>query len=122
MFEKKLHDKMDEMMEETKNYSNLTANFCMAYGGRAEIVDAVNKLIKNKKEITEQNITNNLYLSSEPELIIRTSEQRLSNFLMWQGAYSEIIFLPNKLWPEFTKQDLIDCVEEFNSRQRRFGK
>jgi undecaprenyl diphosphate synthase len=114
---------MKKLMEHTKNFDKFTANFCMAYGGRTEIVDSVNKLIKqNVQEVDEETIFKNLYLQSEPDLIIRTSEQRLSNFLTWQGAYSEIIFLPDKFWPEFTKQDLINCADEFNRRQRRFGK
>ena len=123
MFDKKIQEKMKELMEHTKDFDSFIANFCMAYGGRAEIVDAVNKLIKQGvKEVDETMIFENLYLPSEPDLIVRTSEQRLSNFLMWQGAYSEIMFLPDKLWPEFTKQDLVDCVEEFKSRKRRYGK
>lgn len=123
MFDDKLRSKMEELMEYTEEFDDFTANFCMAYGGRIEIVDAVNRLIKQGvKEVDEEMISKNLYLSSEPDLIIRTSEQRLSNFLMWQSAYSEIIFLPDKLWPEFSKQDLIACVEEFRRRARRFGK
>ncbi len=123
MFPQKLQDKMQALMNCTKDFKEFTANFCMAYGGRAEIVDAVNRLIsQGAKKIDEEAISENLYLQSEPDLVIRTSEQRLSNFLMWQSAYSEIIFLPDKLWPEFTKQDLTACVDEFNSRQRRFGK
>ena len=123
LFDEKLKAKMEEMMSYTKDFGDFTANFCMAYGGRLEIVDSVNKLIKQGvKEVDEGMIFKNLYLSSEPDLIIRTSEQRISNFLMWQSAYSEIMFLPDKLWPEFTKQDLVDCVEEFKRRKRRFGK
>lgn len=123
MFDKKIIDKMAEITEHTKDFKNFTANFCMAYGGRAEITDAVNKIIaKGIKQVDEKTITDNLCLQSEPDLVIRTSESRLSNFLLWQSAYSEIIFLPEKLWPEFTKQDLVNCVKEFNSRQRRFGK
>jgi len=123
MFDENLRNKMEELMDYTKDFDNFTANFCMAYGGRLEIVDSVNKLIKQGvKEVDEDMIFKNLYLQSEPDLIIRTSEQRISNFLMWQSAYSEIIFLPDKLWPEFTKQDLIDCVEEFKRRKRRYGK
>lgn len=123
MFPQKLQNKMKEMMEHTKNFNEMAANFCMGYGGRYEIIDAVNNIIKKGiKEADEKTITENLYLQSEPELIIRTSEQRLSNFLIWQSAYSEITFLPELLWPEFTKQDLARCVEDFSSRQRRFGK
>ncbi|MFH0752115.1 MAG: polyprenyl diphosphate synthase [archaeon] len=123
LFDKKLQNKMKEMMEQTKNYKGITANFCMAYGGRAEIVDSVNNLIKKGvKKVDENMISKNLSLQSSPDLIIRTSEQRLSNFLLWQCAYSEIMFLPKMLWPEFTKKDLIKCIGNFNSRQRRFGK
>jgi len=123
MFDKKIQEKMKEITNHTKDFDGFTSNFCMAYGGRAEIVDAVNRLIeKGVKKIDEEMIFQNLYLQSEPDLIIRTSEQRLSNFLMWQSAYSEIIFLPDKLWPEFTKEDLVACIEEFERRTRRFGK
>ncbi len=123
MFDEKLKSKMEELMDFTKDFDGFTANFCMAYGGRAEIVDAVNRLIeKGVKKVDEEMIFKNLYLQSEPDLVIRTSEQRISNFLMWQSAYSEIIFLPDKLWPEFAKQDLVDCIEEFKRRERRYGK
>lgn len=123
LFDKKVRDKMEELMKYTKDFDSFVANFCMAYGGRAEIVDTVNKLMKQGVEgVDEGLIFKNLYLQSEPDLIIRTSEQRLSNFLVWQGAYSEVIFLPEVLWPEFSRQDLVNCVEEFKRRKRRFGK
>jgi len=112
-----------ELEEKTKNYNNYILNFCFAYGGRLELVHAFNKLLKQGiKEVKEEDITKNLWLSSEPELIIRTGNSiRTSNFLPWQSAYSEWIFL-EKLWPEFTKEDLISCLENFNSRKRNFGK
>ena len=67
-------------------------------------------------------ITNNLYLISEPDLVIRPGgELRTSNFLTWQSVYSEWVFI-NKLWPEFTKKDLQHCIKEFSNRERRFGK
>ena len=101
----------------------------MAYGGRAEIVDATKKIAQQVKEgkldidnINEENFKKNLYLDSDPDLIIRTSESRLSGFLLYQGAYSEIIFLPEKLWPEFEKEDFVKCLEEYSNRERRFGK
>jgi len=63
-----------------------------------------------------------LYLSDDVDLLIRPGgEKRLSNFLLWQMAYGEIIWLKDKMWPEFTKQDLIDCIEEYKRRERRFG-
>ncbi len=113
-----------EVMEATKDYDNYIINFCMAYGGREEIVDAVNEVIKEEvDEVDEETFSKYLYLQSEPDIIIRTSgEVRTSNFLMWQQAYSEWVFI-KKYWPDFEKQDLIDAVEEFKGiRKRRFGK
>ena len=111
-----------EIEQDTKDYSNYVINFCFAYGGRLELVNAFNKLKDKKEKITEEDIKNALWLSSEPELIIRTGGmQRTSNFLPWQSVYSEWVFI-NKLWPEFTKQDLLDCVKEFEQRTRNFGK
>jgi len=120
----------EQIQENTKDYDNYKLNFCFAYGGRLEIVNAFNKLSEekaknnkgNQSDITEQDITNALWLKSEPQFIIRTGgHNRTSNFLPWQSVYSEWIFL-DKLWPEFTKQDLIQCIEKFNSTQRNFGK
>ena len=102
-----------------------------------QFVDSVEKLLKfikverNLEEdvivpenanIPEENLRKNLWLESEPELIIRTGgEKRTSNFLIWQSAYSEWIFL-DKMWPEFTREDLVRCISEFKNRERRFGK
>ena len=94
----------------------------MAYGGRQEILSAVEKIVREKKEITEENFQNSLWLTESPDLIIRTGgEKRTSNFLPWQSVYSEWIFL-DKMWPEFTKQDLKIAIKEFQNRERRFGK
>lgn len=126
MFPKDIRQSMLEIMEKTKKHKNFIVNFAMAYGGRQEIVDAFKKIIKKSKklnpnQINEKLVTQNLYLASEPDLVIRPGgETRTSNFLTWQSAYSEWFFL-KKLWPEFTKQDLIDCIEDFNKRERRFG-
>ena len=129
MFPKGLRKSMLDIMEITKQHKNLVVNFAMAYGGRQEIIDAFKRIAKKIKEnkikintINEKLITNNLYLKSEPDLVIRPGgEIRTSNFLTWQSVYSELIFM-EKLWPEFTKDDLINCIEEFNKRERRFGK
>lgn len=111
----------NEIEKDTKNYDNFKINFCFAYGGRLELVNAFNKL-RNKEKITEEDITNALWLSSEPDLIIRTGNViRTSNFLPWQAIYSEWIFL-DKMWPEFTREDLIACIEEFENRKRNLGK
>ena len=126
LFPKEIQEGMKNLIESTKNNKPYKVNFAMAYGGRAEIIDATKKItedLKNNKiqDITEETFKNYLYMQSEPDLIIRTSERRLSGFLLWQSSYSEILFLPNKLWPEFEKQDLIAAVEDFNKRNRRFG-
>jgi len=111
-----------EIEQDTKNYDNFKLNFCFAYGGRLELLHALNKLKGKEGKITEQDITNALWLSGEPELIIRTGNvTRTSNFLPWQSVYSEWIFL-EKMWPEFTKQDLLSCIKEFDARKRNFGK
>jgi undecaprenyl diphosphate synthase len=110
-----------DLKRETEKNKELIVNFAIAYGGKQEIVEAVKKIIKNKQPVTEKTITQNLYLSENPDLIIRTgAERRTSNFLPWQSAYSELIFL-DKMWPEFTKEDLKDCIEDFKRRNRRFG-
>lgn len=114
----------EELEESTKNYNNRKVNFCFAYGGRLELVNAFNKLKKEnlKRDITEQDITNTLWLSSEPDFIIRTGKNtRTSNFLPWQAVYSEWFFL-DKMWPEMEKEDLIECIENFKNTKRNFGK
>jgi tritrans,polycis-undecaprenyl-diphosphate synthase [geranylgeranyl-diphosphate specific] len=119
-----------EAMEATKNYNNFIVNFCVAYGGREEVIDGVRKAAKDVKEgnispeeIDEESFGKYLYMQSDLDIIIRTSgEKRLSNFLMWHSAYTELFFL-DKHWPGFEKQDLIDVIEEFKEmRKRRFGK
>jgi len=129
MFPKSLQEKMHAIMEKTRTYDQYTANFAMAYGGRAEVVDAARKISQQIKDgtldvaqVNEETFSKNLYFADEPDLIIRTGgEKRTSNFLIFQGAYAEWVFL-DKLWPEFEKEDLIAAVEEYSKRERRFGK
>lgn len=119
-----------EIQEKTKNNNNFFINFALGYGGREEIIDAVKNLSKDiavgkikTEDITEDSFSKYLYMEDEPDLIIRTGgEIRTSNFLPWQSIYSEWIFMKDKLWPEFEKEDLIRCIEEFKTRKRRFGK
>ena len=126
MFPKDIRKAMDDIMEKTKKHNGFIVNFAMAYGGRQEIVDAFKGIIKKSKKIKSENIseeliTKNLYLKSEPDLVIRPGgEIRTSNFLTWQSIYSEWVFI-DKLWPDFTKKDLIECIGEFEKRERRFG-
>ncbi len=122
LFDKELQKVMQEIEYQTKDYENYIINFALAYGGRQEIIEAIKKMIQNKEQITEENLKKNLWLKNEPDLIIRTGgEKRTSNFLPWQAIYSEWIFL-DKMWPEFTKDDLRKSIKEFSNRKRRFGK
>ena len=113
-------------MDLTKHNTRGTLQLAVNYGGRAEIVDAMKKIYRTAKDvskITERSVSEALYTAHQPEpdLIIRTSgEQRLSGFLAWQGAYSELLFI-DKHWPDFTARDLDDALDEFSRRQRRFG-
>jgi len=112
----------------TAGGKKLTVIVALNYGGRAEIVDSINRFIESqktdeKRRITEEDITGNLYLPEvpDPDLIIRTSgEERLSNFLMWQSIYSEFYFTKT-LWPDFTKEEFLEIMEEYSKRKRRFG-
>ena len=124
MFNKDFKQVLDDICEKTKNNSALNLNICLNYGGRSDITNAVNNLIKfGKKNISEQDILNNLYSKNQPELdmIIRTSgEMRLSNFMIYQGAYSELYFTKT-LWPDFDERDLKKALISFTKRNRRYG-
>ena len=117
-------EKIDKAVEATAKNTGLTVNLALNYGARQEIVQAVNDLLASgKKQISMEDISAHLYQPAlpDPELIIRTSgEERLSNFLLWQSAYSEFYFTP-VLWPDFDKQELQKAVAEFSRRTRRFG-
>ena len=123
MFPEDMQKSMKEVMEATKNYENYKLNLALAYGSRSELVEAFKKIIKKGiKEIDESTIQENLYVPDDVDLLIRPGgEKRLSNFLLWQNSYAELVFI-DLLWPEFTKQDLIGCIEEYKKRQRRFGR
>lgn len=118
---------IDEAEEKTKDGSAMTFGMCLNYGGRPEIVDVVKKIVASgtpTETIDESVIAKHLYWPDmpDPDMIIRTSgEQRLSGFLLWECAYSELYFM-DTYWPAFTEQDLDEAIEEFSRRQRRFGK
>ena len=110
--------------EKTKNSNRLQINLALNYGSKSEIVDTIKKLIKNKKNITQKVISNNLYTSNmpDPDILIRTGNtKRLSNFLLWQLAYSEIFF-EKKLWPDFNENDYSLILNKFKNIKRNFGK
>ena len=117
-------------MERTKNNTGVTFNIALNYGGRDEIIKAVQTIAKQVKDnelkiedIKEKTISDNLYTAGQPDpdLLIRTSgELRLSNFLPWQVVYSEFLFI-DKNWPDFTEQDLDYAIIEYQKRTRKFG-
>jgi len=119
-----------EAEEATRGQNALTLNVCINYGGRAEIIDAVSRIAAEVasgaiscEEISEQRFRDYLYRPEipDPDLLIRTSgELRISNFLLWQLAYTEFVVLPT-YWPDFDAEALVGAVEQFNARQRRFG-
>ena len=120
----KLIKTIDKSVEKTKNNDGGILNVAVNYGGRADIVNAVNKLIKSgKTEITEQDISGNLSTAGLPPLdfIIRTAgEKRLSNFMLFEASYSELYFT-DVLWPDFTKEKLDEALQDYRSRKRNFG-
>lgn len=128
---KDVQEEIKKTENATKDYTDYTLNICMAYGGRAELVDAIKKLVKKvneghikPEEISEELINEHLYTKGlpDPDLIIRTSgEERLSGFLLWQSAYSELYFA-DVYWPMFRKIDLMRAIRIYQQRQRRFGK
>ena len=117
-----LLDLMDEAEAETAAHTGTTVYLAVNYGGRQEIVSAVNKLIADGKTvIDEKDISDSIYTYPECDLIVRPSgEQRLSNFLLWQAAYSEFWY-SDVLWPDFGKNDLYSALTDFENRNRRFG-
>jgi undecaprenyl diphosphate synthase len=123
-FSKDIKSRMEEVERQTQDNNRMTLNLALSYGGRAEIVDAIKKIVKSgidPDKITEATVKENLW-TSDVDLIIRTGgEQRLSGFLLWQAAYSEFLFV-KKYWPEFSQSDLDAALDDYASRQRRFGK
>ncbi|MFN8527446.1 MAG: isoprenyl transferase [Anaerolineae bacterium] len=122
-----IRQKIYKAVELTKNNTRITLNVAFNYGGRAEIARAVRQIIEQgipADQVTEETISSHLYTAGtpDPDLIIRTSgEQRVSNFLIWQGAYSEYYYTP-ALWPDFDEAELHRAVVEYSHRRRRFGK
>lgn len=125
-----LRESIEKIVENSKEHTGLTLNIAFNYGGRDEITRAVKNIAKgvseNKielEEINEQLISENLYTEGQPELdlLIRPGgELRVSNFLLWQLAYSEFLFV-DKYWPDFTEEDLLEAIETFENRNRKFG-
>ena len=122
---KKLAEEMvgslEKLEDATKGNLNFTLNLAIGYGGRQEILNAVQAMVDGGMEINEDNLRANLWVKDDPDIIIRTSEERISNFLLWQSAYSEIYFV-QKLWQEFQKEDLVQILSDYEGRERRYGR
>ena len=126
---KQVQRDLDYAIVETSRNTGLQLNVALNYGGRAELVDAVNAILAQarngdgKAEVTEETISSHLYTATtpDPDLLIRTSgEMRVSNFLLWQIAYAEI-WVTDKLWPDFQTADLLEAILDFQKRERRYG-
>jgi undecaprenyl diphosphate synthase len=122
----KLRRKVLDAIELTKDNERLILNVAFDYGGRAELVSAIQHIIADgvsAEQIDESLVSRYLYTAGlpDPDLIIRTSgEMRVSNFLIWQGAYAEF-YVPSVLWPDFGKDELYKALVSYNQRERRFG-
>ena len=121
---KRLIRRMDESLELTQDNTGLTFTIAFNYGGRAELVDAVQRIVDSGvKRVSEKTIASHLYDPEmpDPDLVIRTSgEYRVSNFLLWEMAYSELVF-SETLWPDFRREHLYAAIKEYQDRARRYG-
>ncbi|MEM3372768.1 MAG: polyprenyl diphosphate synthase [Candidatus Aenigmatarchaeota archaeon] len=129
-FDNNLLNLIKDIEEKTKNFDKYHLNFLLNYGGRIEILNAVKSIAEKVKrneidivEIDEKLFSSHLYTHGlpDPDLIIRTAEKRLSGLMPWQSVYTELYFV-DKLWPDFTKDDLINALYDYLNRERRFGK
>ena len=123
-FDKKLNKLLNYSEKLTSNNKKLQINLALNYGSKSEIINAINNLKKKKLQINESNISRSLYTRNipDPDILIRTgNRKRLSNFLLWQLAYSEIFF-EKKLWPDFNEKDYNNILRKFKKTKRNFGK
>lgn len=123
-FDEDIKVSLNRVVEESKSGTKAIINIGLNYGGRDEIVRAVNECVKEGKAVSGQDFARHLYTDGlpDPDLIVRTSgEYRLSNFMLYQAAYSELI-VTDTLWPDFNKKELIKVLTQYSKRERRFGK
>lgn len=124
MYPKIIQSRIKKAVKSTEKNTGMIVNIALSYGGRDEIVRAVNKILEKNLQITEAEVSNNLDTGEipDPDIIIRTGGvKRLSNFLSWQSTYSELFFV-DTLWPDFSRQDFANIMIEFKLRDRRYGK
>lgn len=123
-FEQELQDLMGKIEQDSSENTGMTAWVCLSYGGRSEIIEAAKELAQRGEDITEESLRSHMWSAEmpDPDIIVRTSgEQRLSNFLLWQSAYSELFFTKT-LWPDFSEEEFDRILEEYGDRERRRGK
>ena len=123
-FPKRIKRIINHSEEKTKKNKKLHINLAINYGSKSEIVESIKRILKNKQNVSEKKISSNLYTSDipDPDILIRTGNtKRLSNFLLWQLAYSEIFF-EKKLWPDFNENDYLKIVNKFKLIKRNFGR
>ncbi|MBI4163105.1 MAG: di-trans,poly-cis-decaprenylcistransferase [Candidatus Aenigmarchaeota archaeon] len=124
-FPKSLINAIHNLESETEKYNEFQLNLALNYGGRQEIIEACNRILASGiKNIKTEDFSKFLFTKNlpDPDIILRTSgEQRMSGFLPWQSAYSEFVFL-KPLWPELQKEEFVTAINEYDSRQRRFGR
>lgn len=121
-FPRDVQEKMKKAEEDTEKNGKYTLNLMLAYGGRQEIIDAVNRAVVAGRKVDEKKFSSFLYLKESPDLVIRTSgEVRTSGFLPWQGAYSEYYF-SKKLWPDFNEREFKRALADYARRMRKYGK
>jgi len=118
---KKFVEKLKELEDVTAKYNKFKVNLAVAYGGRQEIMNVIENFKNSKEEVNEENVRNKLLVKEYPDIFIRTGAHRISNFLLWQVAYSEIYFV-DKLWPELENEDLLKIIHDYNKTRRNFGK
>ena len=128
---KEINNQLDDAIFETKDNNGLKLNLALAYSSRSELINSINQIVKEVmnhnleiKDINETIVNEKLFTKNipDPDLLIRTGgENRLSNFLLWQSAYTELYF-SSKFWPDFREKDLYQALNDFQKRERRFGK
>ena len=120
-FSKSLQKLIKKVEEKTSHCDGLVQSLALNYGSHDEILRTINQLKHEKKDITEEMFSNALDCKDQVDIMIRTGgDHRISNFLLWQLSYAELFFI-DTLWPDFTSQELIEIIDQFNSRERRFG-